>query len=141
MSIVRRRVGLGLFFGLLACAITGQVTGLISSKDIIRPILYDGFFLALLAAHGYKASRRVTLTEDAIEVADWLSIRTLRRADIRARRLQHGNRGSWRHVLTPIDPRERPLKFPWDIEADAALTEWLRPIPRFEPAGTPRLRP
>ncbi len=133
MTIVRRRVGLGLFLGLLAFAITGQITGLISSGDIISPILCDGFFLALLSAHGYKASRRVTLTEEAIEVTDWFSTRTLRRADIRARRLQHGNRGSWRHVLIPADPREPPLKFPWDIETDADLTKWLRPIPRLEP--------
>ena len=129
MSTVARRGRLGLSLVLLVFSIV--TTAVIPHPDTGRLIFADAFFASFAALQWYEATRRVTLTDDGIEVADWFSVRTLRWDEIQARRIQLGNRGGWRHVLIPADPGQRPLKFPWDIDTDAALNEWLRPIRRL----------
>ena len=83
----------------------------------------------------WGASRRVTLTEDAIEVSDWLSTRKLRRDQIRSRRIARGGRYRlvWYQVLVPADPRVRPLKLPPFLETDQALSSWIKSIPLDRP--------
>jgi len=131
-------------FALIAIAVAGHVlrlTGMIRSSDLSRLILGDAFFVFLTLLQWYEATRRVTLTEDAVEVTDWFSTRTIPRDKIQARRLQLG-KGGWRHVLIPADPGERPLKFPSNIQTDSALSEWLRPIPRLrQRSGASIFRP
>ena len=95
----------------------------------VMGILANIFLLAIAARFWTEANGRVTLCDDSIEVVRWASTRRVARSDIVARRIPHGGKGSWFHVLIPRDRNQPELKLPQSLATDAAFSAWLKPIP------------
>jgi hypothetical protein len=132
---VARRVMTATALALIAAGVAGHVLPLYGighrSNDLLSPIFSNAVLATVAVNILYKANRRVTLFQDAIEVPSWLSVRRLTHGQIRARRIQRGYRLNWHHVLIPVDPHQHELHLPGSLATDATFTEWLRPIPRM----------
>jgi ABC-type uncharacterized transport system permease subunit len=103
---VARRVMTATALALIAAGVAGHVLPLYGighrSNDLLSPIFSSAVLATVAVNILYKANRRVTLFQDAIEVPSWLSVR-----------------------------RQHELHLPGSLATDATFTEWLRPIPRM----------
>ena len=125
----------GIALGFFAIVIIGDwlrlagVTHRGASDSRVMGVLANIFLLAIAARFWTEASGQVTLCDDSIEVVRWASTRRVARSDIVARRIPHGGKGTWFHVLIPRDRNQPELKLPQSLATDAAFCAWLKPIP------------
>jgi hypothetical protein len=81
------------------------------------------------------ANQRVTLWENAIELAGWFSKRKLRRDEIRGIRMGRTpvmSGGTSFYVIVPADPGKRELKLPPFLRADESFYSWMKAIPHIK---------
>jgi hypothetical protein len=139
----------GIAFGFVAIVVIGDwlhVSGLThrGSGDSLMGVLANLFLLTIAAKFWTEAMGRVTLFDDSIEVVRWASTRRFARSDIVARRIQHGGKGSWFHVLISRDRSQPELRLPQALATDAAFSAWFKPIPLIQRKRTrfpPLFRP
>ena len=97
-----------------------------SSRDLLwADIVLVGFVVWV----SERVNRRVILSEDAIELAGWLSKRILTRKEILGRRMSLPNpRGGYHYIIVPIKGREMVL--PPYLNTDRYFHSWISEIPK-----------
>jgi hypothetical protein len=92
-------------------------------------------FAALLVWMWFFVDRRVTLYENAIEVAGWPSTRKLTREEILGRRMGklplRAGGGSY-YIIVPLDRSKRELKLPPFLHMDELFFSWMKTLPRVK---------
>ncbi len=81
-----------------------------------------------------RASQRVILNENSIEVAGWFGSRKLSRGAIRGRRMGKLPKrvgGSFFYIILPADAGQAELKLPPLLHVDKYFLDWLEAIPQI----------